>query len=172
MKKLFTGLGILLLVLVTTAPPTQEQDPITLIIRAGIIKAIKALDLQIQRLQNRTIWLQNAQKVMENTLSLVKLAGISDREKKQRQLYQDYCKELKEVKSTITYYQRIREITQKQVRLVEPLLRPCTPKVIRPMAAPEYTPNCGRRSSGVLSIWQPGSCTLMASSLIGKEDSL
>jgi hypothetical protein len=118
MKKLFTGLGILLLVLVVPVPTTQAQDPITLIIRAGIIKAIKALDLQIQRLQNRTIWLQNAQKVIENTMSQVKLTEISNWVEKQRELYQDYYQELWEVKNILTYYQRIREITQKQVRLV------------------------------------------------------
>jgi hypothetical protein len=118
MKKLFTGLGIILLVLVTPVPSIRAQDPITLIIRAGIIKAINAMDLQIQRLQNRTIWLQNAQKVIENTMSQVKLTEISDWVEKQRQLYQDYYQELWEVKNILTYYQRIREITQKQVRLV------------------------------------------------------
>ncbi|KAA5548117.1 conjugal transfer protein TraI [Adhaeribacter rhizoryzae] len=118
MKKLFTGLGIVLVVMVTPVPPTQAQDPITLIIKAGIIKAIKAMDLQIQRLQNRTIWLQNAQKVLENTMSQAKLTEISDWVEKQRQLYSDYYQELREVKNIIAYYQRIRDITQQQVRLV------------------------------------------------------
>jgi hypothetical protein len=119
MKKLFRGIGIIVLLLVAPVPSTQAQDPITLIIRAGIIKAIKAMDLQIQRLQNLTIWLQNAQKAMENSLSQVKLAEISDWVEKQRQLYHNYYQELREVKNIITYYQRIREITQKQVRVVE-----------------------------------------------------
>ena len=38
---------------------------------------------------------------------------------KQRTLYKDYFEELQKVKSIISYYNRIKEITQKQVHLVE-----------------------------------------------------
>jgi hypothetical protein len=89
------------------------------IIKAGVIKVIKAVDLQIQRMQNETIWLQNAQKTLENTLSKLKLDEISDWTERQKTLYNDYFNELAKVKSIISYYQRIREISQKQVRLVE-----------------------------------------------------
>ena len=119
MKKLVAGTGILLLGLITSVKPVQAQDPILAIIKAGVIKAIKAMDLKIQRLQNRTIWLQNAQKVLENTMSETKLNKISDWVEKQRILYQDYYQELWEVKNIISYYQRIREITEKQVRLMD-----------------------------------------------------
>lgn len=119
MKKLLAGMGVMMLAIIAPVRPTQAQDPITVVIRAGIIKAIKAVDLKIQRLQNRTIWLQNAQKVIENTMSQMKLAEISEWAEKQRRLYKDYYEELWEVKNIISYYQRIREITEKQVRLVE-----------------------------------------------------
>jgi predicted transcriptional regulator YheO len=89
------------------------------IIKAGVKKVIKAVDLKIQRLQNKTIWLQNAQKTLENTLSKLKLDEISDWTERQKTLYKDYFEELAKVKSIISYYQRIREISQKQVRLVE-----------------------------------------------------
>ncbi len=98
---------------------TLAQDPITLIIKEGIIKVIKAVDLKIQRLQNKTIWLQNAQKTLENTMSKTKLNEISDWVEKQRTLYKDYFDELQKVKSIISYYKRIKEITEKQVRLVQ-----------------------------------------------------
>jgi hypothetical protein len=97
----------------------NAQDPITLIIKEAVVKVIKAVDLKIQRLQNKTIWLQNAQKVIENNMSKVKLEEITDWVEKQRTLYQDYFDELGRVKSIISYYYRIREITEKQVRLVE-----------------------------------------------------
>ena len=50
----------------------QAQTGILEVIQAGIKKAIKAVDLKIQRLQNKTIWLQNAQKVLENKMSKLK----------------------------------------------------------------------------------------------------
>jgi methyl-accepting chemotaxis protein len=89
------------------------------IIKEGVIKIIKAVDLKIQRLQNKTIWLQNAQKTLENTLSKLKLNEISDWTERQKTLYKDYFEELAKVKSIISYYQRIRAISQKQLRLVE-----------------------------------------------------
>ncbi|MDR7371049.1 conjugal transfer protein TraI [Flavobacterium aquidurense] len=93
--------------------------PILEIVKAVTKKVIKAIDLGIQRLQNKTIWLQNAQKQVENTLSKLKLDEISNWTKKQRDLYKRYYEELQKVKSIITYYQRIKEITSKQTRLIE-----------------------------------------------------
>lgn len=93
--------------------------PILEIVKAVTKKVIKAIDLGIQRMQNKTIWLQNAQKQIENTLSKLKLDEISDWTKKQRDLYKDYYDELHKVKSIITYYQRIKEISEKQTRLIE-----------------------------------------------------
>ena len=39
---------------------------------------IIAVDLQVQRIQNKTIWLQNAQKTLENEMSKLKLDEITD----------------------------------------------------------------------------------------------
>lgn len=97
----------------------RAQDPITLIIKEGIKKVIKAVDLKIQRQQNKIIWLQNAQKTLENAMSKAKLNEISDWVERQRTLYKDYFDELQKVKSVISYYSRVKEITQKQVHLVQ-----------------------------------------------------
>lgn len=97
----------------------KAQDPITLIIKEGITKVIKAVDLKIQRLQNNTIWLQNLQKVVENKMSQLKLDEITHWVEKQRTLYKDYYEELWKVKNMITVYNRIREVTEKQVALVQ-----------------------------------------------------
>ena len=109
-----------LLLISTPARPaeTAAAFPIVGLIKAAAKKVIKAIDLRIQRLQNKTIWLQNAQKKIENILSKLKLNEISDWTQKQRDLYQDYYEELTKVKSIITYYQLIRDVSQKQVRLV------------------------------------------------------
>lgn len=100
-------------------PAQRTNAQIAEIIKAAVMKAIKAADLEIQRQQNKVIWLQNAQKTLENTMSRLKLKEISDWTEKQRKLYKEYYDELEQVKSYITYYQRIRDISRKQVRLVE-----------------------------------------------------
>lgn len=107
--------------------PTQSaQAGIYEVIKAAIVKAIKAVDLQIQRLQNRTIWLQNAQKELENTMSRLKLREISDWTEKQREQYDTYFKELWRVKSAIATYHKVKQITQKQLLLVEEYRRAWT----------------------------------------------
>ncbi|RXM48063.1 conjugal transfer protein TraI [Flavobacterium sp. YO12] len=112
---------VCLLLISTPARPVERAAvlPILEIVKAVTKKVIKAIDLRIQKLQNKTIWLQNAQKQVENVLSKLKLNEISDWTKKQKDLYKDYYEELTKVKSIITYYQRIKEITKKQTRLVQ-----------------------------------------------------
>lgn len=109
---------LLLMLTVRPVPSTQAQIPVLEIIKAGVKKAITALDLKIQRLQNKTIWLQNAQKVLENQLSKLRLTEIADWTNRQKDLYGKYYEELRKVKSAISYYQRIKTITQKQLALV------------------------------------------------------
>ena len=119
MKKLFVFLGFVLIGIMAPTNEALAQDPITLIIKEGIKKVIKAVDLQIQRQQNKVIWLQNAQKTLENTMSKAKLNEITDWVDKQKTLYKDYYEELQKVKAIISYYKRVKEITIKQVHLVE-----------------------------------------------------
>ncbi len=79
-----------------SAAPAHAQTPAAIleIIKAGVVKVIKAVDLKIQRLQNETIWLQNVQKVVENTFSKLKLNEIAEWSEKQRELYANYFDEL------------------------------------------------------------------------------
>ncbi|MBC5862869.1 conjugal transfer protein TraI [Flavobacterium turcicum] len=114
---------VFLLCFMLTATPVESATPAGILpialIKGAIKKVIKAMDLRIQKLQNKTIWLQNAQKKLENTLSKIKLKEISDWTEKQKDLYQNYYEELTKVKGVIANYQRIKDITQKQVRLVD-----------------------------------------------------
>src|SRR5687768_17257791 len=105
-----------------TTVPVQEAKAvaaIVVIIREAIKKVIKAVDLMIQRLQNKTIWLQNAQKVLENKLNKLKLTEIAEWTDKHRKLYEKYYDELWNIKNTIATYQRVKHVMERQVRLVE-----------------------------------------------------
>ncbi|OOQ61944.1 conjugal transfer protein TraI [Mucilaginibacter pedocola] len=104
--------------LTTTAYETKAQFVVTEVIKITVTKVIKAIDLKVQRMQNKTIWLQNAQKVIENQLSKLKLTEISGWTDQQKKLYSEYYTELWKIKSTIAYYQRIKDVTLKQASLV------------------------------------------------------
>jgi len=119
-KTLAAALCCLLLAMPCAAHTAEPAAvPILGLVKEAIKKAIKAIDLKIQRLQNKTIWLQNTQKEIENTLSKLKLDEISQWAEKQRDLFREYYDELMKVKAAINYYKRIREVTEKQIRLVE-----------------------------------------------------
>lgn len=120
MKKISVLKYAVLIAFVTATPSqrTHAQDPITVVIKEGVKKVIMAIDLQVQRIQNETIWLQNAQRELENILSETKLAEISDWVQKQKDLYGDYFDELWKIKDAIEYYHRIEEIIEKQVKIV------------------------------------------------------
>lgn len=113
-------LAILVGIIISVTPQKAEaQIPIVDIIKEAIIKVIKAIDLKVQRLQTKTIWLQNAQKVLENKLSKFKLDEIAQWTEKQRQLYQKYYDELWKVRNTLATYHRIALILQRQRQLVK-----------------------------------------------------
>lgn len=119
MKKILIIVGIVLSISIAPVQCINAQIPILEIIKAGVKKVIKAVDLKIQRLQNKTIWLQNAQKTLENKMSKLKLTEISDWSKKQKELYTKYFDELWKVKNVISSYQAVRDIIKKQVQLVQ-----------------------------------------------------
>ncbi|MDQ6813899.1 MAG: conjugal transfer protein TraI [Bacteroidota bacterium] len=119
MKKILILIALLGIGTIAPVQKLEAQIDIAAIIKAAVKKVIVAVDLQIQRFQNKTIWLQNAQKTLENAMSKTKLNDISDWVEKQRTLYKDYFDELQKVKSIISYYNRIKEITEKQVHLVQ-----------------------------------------------------
>lgn len=104
--------------LLVSGSEVKAQIPVLDIIKEGIKKVIVAVDLQIQRLQNRTIWLQNAQKTLENEMSKLKLGEITGWVEKQKKLYQDYFDELWRVKAAIAYYHKVKDIINRQGQLI------------------------------------------------------
>lgn len=109
--------------LLTVAAPASAQsappDPVLEVIRMAVVKVIKAFDLAIQRLQTKTIWLQNAAKTLENKLSQLRLKEIAEWTEKQRELYRKYYDELWKVRSTIAAYHRVSQIINRQKQIVE-----------------------------------------------------
>lgn len=105
-------------ILVSLPTGADAQFVVGSVISSTVGRVIRAIDLEVQRLQNRTIWLQDAQKTVENQLSKLKLAEISDQTQKQEKLFENYYRELQTVKSVIEYYGRIKEITEKQASLI------------------------------------------------------
>lgn len=109
---------VLLCILIVVAPTQKSHAIVWVVVKAAIVKVIKAIDLGIQRQQNKIIWLQNAQKTLENAMAKLKLDEISDWTSRQREQYKKYFDELQQVKALITHYQRLKEITRKQTRIV------------------------------------------------------
>jgi hypothetical protein len=97
---------------------SEAQLAILDIVKAGIKKVIKATDLMVQRLQNKTIALQNLQRQLENEMSRLKLNQISDWVNKQKLLYQDYFDELWKVKTLISGFNRVRTVIQTQQKIL------------------------------------------------------
>lgn len=118
MKKILAVVCLGLCCMFLPINKANAQIPIVDIIKAAVKKVIKAVDLKIQRLQNKTIWLQNAQKTLENKMSQLKLNEIRDWMQKQKKLYEDYFEELKKVKSAIANYSRVKDIIQQQIAMV------------------------------------------------------
>lgn len=97
----------------------QAQDPFLELVKGATKKIIKAVDLMVQRLQNKTIWLQNAQKTIENTLSKLKLDEISEWVEKHKEQYAQYYDELKRVKQIISGYHEVKILIRRQVLILE-----------------------------------------------------
>ncbi|GAA4910006.1 hypothetical protein GCM10023313_11430 [Mucilaginibacter defluvii] len=99
-------------------PKAQAQIPIVDLIKGAIKKVIVAIDINVQRLQNKTIALQNAAQQVENTLHLNSLNGINDWLNKEKDLYKGYYEELSRVRKLIAGYQAIRSIIGQQAQIV------------------------------------------------------
>lgn len=103
------------LIVIATHLNAQSIDPVSLI----IAKVIKAIDLKIQKMQNETIWLQQAQQVAEHGLSKAKLAEIAGWQNAQAELYNGYFKELTTVKSVVRELPQVKQILTMQAQVVQ-----------------------------------------------------
>lgn len=109
------------MVVILTALPDQKADAqfvISKVLGETVGKVIRAIDLEVQKAQNKTIWLQNAQKTIENQLNKLKLSQIAGVSQQQTDLFSKYYKELYTVKEVITDYEQVKNITLEQEALV------------------------------------------------------
>lgn len=118
MKRIITILIVGLSLTAASVQPAGAQIPIVSLITGAIKKVIKAIDLKIQQQQNKVIWLQNAQKALENAMSKTHLKDIAGWEQKQQQLYAGYFDELRKVKDVLTTYTEVRDMVRRQQELL------------------------------------------------------
>jgi hypothetical protein len=94
------------------------QIPFTGVITTVVKKLINALDLEVEKLQNQTILLQNAQKTLENTMSEIQLDGITSWVQQTKDLYGEYYRELSEVRQVIADYYKVKQIITLQTNIL------------------------------------------------------
>ena len=142
---------ILLLSTTFTLLPSRSHAVVWVVIQEALKQVLLAMDAQIQRLQNKTIGLQNAQKKLENTLSELKLKEISEWAEKQRKLYDEYYQELWKVKDVISTYKQVRQIIKRQADLVNEYKRVYQLCKEDKHFAPEEIKYMGRVYEGILT---------------------
>lgn len=113
-------LPISMAVILTALPDKKAsaQFVITEVLNQTVGRIIRAIDLEVQRAQNKTIWLQDAQKTIENQLNQLKLSEIAGISRQQETLFSNYYNELFKVKEIISDYEQVRNITLEQEALV------------------------------------------------------
>ena len=115
----FGAIGALLLLsLLLPMGKARAQIPIVEIIQTAIKKVIVAADLAVQRLQTQTIFLQEAQKTLENAMQNTQLGEIKDWVQQQKDLYAQYYQELWQVKNALVFYEKVKDMLAKQEQLV------------------------------------------------------
>ena len=101
-------------------PDTQARAQFIIgdIIGEAAKKVLIAADLAVQRLQTQTIVLQDAEKVVENAMQQTQLADIAGWVQQQKDLFAGYYQELWTIKTALSDYQRVKDMVDKQERLV------------------------------------------------------
>src|ERR1700761_4647672 len=96
----------------------HAQFVVGTVLNQTVGRIIRAIDLEVQKAQNQTIWLQNAQKAIENQLHQLQLNNIAGISTDQKNLFTEYYKELSTVKAVITDYEQVVNIINRQKQLV------------------------------------------------------
>jgi hypothetical protein len=111
MKKKIFILALVLTMVIAFMPGKSDAQvtEIITIIKTVIKKVVQALNLEVQRIQNKTIWLQDTQKTLENSMTELKLNDISGWVEKQRKLYAEYYNELWQVKQIVSDYDKLKQ---------------------------------------------------------------
>ncbi|HLZ86412.1 MAG TPA: TraG family conjugative transposon ATPase [Puia sp.] len=101
------------------APQGKASAQLLDIIDEAIKEALETADLKLQQLQTQTLWLQNTQKALENSMAGDLLDDITGWVQQQDALYSEYYNELWQVKTVFTDYGRTKGLVDRQVQLVK-----------------------------------------------------
>ena len=83
-----------------------------------IKEVLEQADLKIQELQTQTLYLQNAEKNLENTMTGGLLDDITGWVQQQEDLYSGYYNELWQVKTALSGFSRVSSLIARQAQLV------------------------------------------------------
>src|SRR5437879_6447908 len=106
MKKVAMADVVYIGVMLATPAKSHAQDEM---IGEVLKRVIMAIDLRIQKLQTKTIVLQDAQRQLDNIMQATHLADISDWVEQQKDLYSEYYQELWQVKDALKYYSAVKD---------------------------------------------------------------
>jgi hypothetical protein len=95
------------------------QDPITLIIKEGIRRVIKAMDLVFQRLQQVQLQIQSSLEYAKNVMSKAKLTEVNELVAEKKEIFDKYYQELWTVKSKIDQVRAIKDAIVTQGIMIE-----------------------------------------------------
>ena len=94
------------------------QLPLVGLVNTLVKKIINSLDLEVEKLQVRTIWMQNAQQTLENAMSEIQLEEIADWLRQTKDLYTEYYQELSQVKEAISDYDKVKQVVSLQEKIL------------------------------------------------------
>jgi hypothetical protein len=106
------GLFVMLFALVVAVRGSAQ------IVSIIVSKAVRAVDLEVQRIQTKTIILQEAQQELQNAMSELRLGEIQDWVEQLKDLYANYFNELWQVKAVLSGYHRVSEAIQRQQQIL------------------------------------------------------
>jgi len=109
--------ALLLACLAPGGAHAQVLDIIS-IINAAVKKAIVATDLEVERLQTRTIVVQNAETAAENSMDAEELTDIAGWVRQQKNLFAEYYQELWQVKNALSTYEQVKAMIFKQAQII------------------------------------------------------
>lgn len=109
---------MILVMLIFLTSRVQAQFGVGTVLNNTVGRIIRAIDLEVQKAQNKTIWLQNVQKTIENQLHQLQLSNIAGISQQQKDLFSKYYQELVTVKTIISDYAQVKHIIVRQERLV------------------------------------------------------
>jgi hypothetical protein len=113
-KRLFVILATCLGIAVIPAKADAQVE----IIGELVKQVIMAIDLNVQKIQTRTILLQDAQQQVQNIMQASQLGDIIDWIQQQKDLFAEYYQELREVKAIVATYVKVNDIIDKQELIV------------------------------------------------------